>query len=298
MIMTTIKFLLADFEEYMRDERRFAGSTVTAYLSDLNDLAQHITGDVESADLAKLRAYQRTLSQRGLSVATVQRKFAAFMTFWRWLRIEGYAIDVLPERIDLPDLPVYVPRWLSEAELRRFVDRPVKKRGVAAWTGQRDQLAWKTMAWLGLRRSEIMNMRVADVLLSDGVIIVRGIKNRRDRVMPLPEAIAGEMKAMISERPGTDFVFPGANGGRWLVASFNRCFRTHLKACELAGIGITPHSLRHTFATHLIRAGVHLIDVKDLLGHVDVKSTMRYVHNDASRLVRVMQQYILNEEQR
>lgn len=294
--MSTVNDLLPLYDIYLRHERQFAESTRAAYRSDLLDLAAAIPGDVDRISLIDLRAYQRDLSLRGLSASTILRKFAGFTTFWRWMRMEGFVTEVLTERIQLPRKTIYVPRWLTEDELRQFVSVPVRKRGCPSWTSRRDELAWLTMAWLGLRRSEILNMKVADVRLGDQVIIVRGIKNRRDRVMPIPTPLQDKFAAWIVGRAANEWVFAGARGGQWKVRALDRAFRTHLVHCGLADKGITPHSLRHTFATILVRNGVHLVDVQMLLGHVDIKSTMIYVHTDATRLRAAVDKHILNQD--
>lgn len=290
----TILDLLPAFKEYLRHERGFADNTVNCYFRDMRELAKHAPGHVDQIVLSELRAYQRWLSKNGKKPSTIQRKFACFTTFWRWLRIEGHVTEVLTERIQLPRKSVHVPRWLSEDELRKFVETPVRRRGVHRFVNARDYLAWRTIAWLGLRRSEIVALKIRDVLLDDMMIVVRGIKNRRDRIMPLPVALKDDFQKVIGSRDGSDYVFQGAFGGQWRTCSFNNAFRWHIKACGLDGRGITPHSLRHSFATYLVRADVNLVDVKELLGHVDIKSTMIYVHTGSERFKQAMDKHILN----
>jgi integrase/recombinase XerD len=178
--------------------------------------------------------------------------------------------------------------------LRRFIETPVKRHKMPAFVNERDSLAWKTIAWLGLRRSEILGLKIQDVLLDEMLIIVRGIKNRRDRVMPLPPALKDDFQKLIADRGGKAYVFPGPWGEQWTESAFGNAFSAHLKACGLADRGITPHSLRHTFATFMVRADVNLVDVKELLGHVDIKSTMIYIHTGPERFRQALDKHILN----
>jgi site-specific recombinase XerD len=275
--------LLPSYSEYLQFERGFAKSTLRAYLSDLRELSAICPGDAKEITVDDLRRYQRGLTMRGLVAATIERKIAAATTFWRWMRIEGHVSEVLTERLVKPRKRHTVARWLADDELRTLLETPVKRYvRLPGWINQRDSLAWGTMAHLGLRRSEVVALLAKDVIVADRVVIIRGIKNRRDRVMPLPTALLDHFQEAIGR--AEDYIFPDLYGGQWLPQTLATAFRTHLRNCGLADRGITPHSLRHTFATRLIRAGVNPVDVQSLLGHVDIKSTMKYVHVGAEHL--------------
>lgn len=278
--------LLPRFQDYLQNERRYAAATVAAYRSDLRDLAA-LCPDLAGISIDALRAYLRSLTARGISAATIERKFAALKTFWRWLRLEGLATEVLPERVQLPRKEDRLPRWLTRDELARFVNTPAPKL--------RERVAWQLLAWLGLRRGELLSLRIDDARVADGTIIIRGIKTKRDRLLPIPGPVFNPLGLLVSGRLPSDYVFRGDHSANWPKDQFMRAFYAHLERAGLAGQGITPHSLRHTLATSLVESGVVLPDVQTFLGHSDVKSTMKYVHLGAERLALVMQRHILNE---
>jgi len=280
----TIQELLNNFSDYMRFERGFSLATVRAYLSDLRELALSLPNEVMTITIQELRAYQRELARKSLSPLTIERKFAAFTTFWGWLRIEGLVKELITEGIVLPKKPHKIKRWLSDSELNTLLTTPSPTyRGCPNWVIHRNETAWKTMVLLGLRRSELVGMKVNDLMLDQRLVIVHGIKNRRDRIMPIPDQLIADLTILIADQKAENYVFRSTKGLRWQTQSLARTFHRHLEKCGLGDKGISPHSLRHTFATSLIEQGVSLVDLKELLGHVDIKSTMVYVHSGSSR---------------
>lgn len=278
--------LLRDYRAYLEHERRFARGTVEAYMSDLRDFARHVPGEVNTIAFIDMRVYLRCLSERGLHEHTIERKFAALRTFWRWLRRDGYATGDPLTDVLLPRPSFRMPIWLSSRELFLFAVTPSPT--------QRDALAWLLLAWLGLRRSELLNLRIEDVLIDAGVIIVRKPKNRHDRSLPIPGTLSEEFQAVIGGRRD-GYVFVSSTGHRWPKTRFAAAFNDHIKACGLEGRGITPHVIRHSVATHMTERGVALPEVQQLLGHVDIKSTMLYVHVSAARLRAALDHHVLNE---
>jgi integrase/recombinase XerD len=281
--MTEIAELLHRYADYLQHERGLADATLTAYLSDLRGLARCVTVPVEQVGRDELRAYMRHLSHEGYKPATIRRVFHGLGTFWSWLRMEHIISGDLPtDDLLLPRRTRTAPRWLSEDELRRFATTAVyrPRRPLLAL---RDQLAWQTLAWLGLRRQELLNLRVQDVHLQDGVIVVRNTKSKADRALAIPDQLAAGFNTFAGARDGEAYVF-GLDGGPWALPTFNKAFKRHLRACGLDGLGITPHTLRHSFATHLVLRGVPLHVVKDLLGHKDISTTQIYLHADPAHL--------------
>lgn len=290
--MTTISDLLPAYEDYLRHERQSADLTVIAYLGDLRGLADFCQAKpVSEIAVNDLRAYMRDLSHQGFKTATIRRKFHGFGTFWHWLKMEKHASDVITEQLKLPRKPRQIVKWLNENDLRTLIETPVARSdGFAA----RDTLAWKLLAWLGLRRSEVVDLEVGDIRFVDGVILIRAAKGDKDRLLPLPPELEPNLRAFIGTRTA-GLLFRGAKGRGWSVQSFNRAFRSHLKTCGLSGKGITPHTLRHTFATHLVRSGVSIVTVSKLLGHADIQSTMIYVHVDMGQMKEAIENYVLSK---
>lgn len=291
--MTSIINLLSEFEEYLNNEKRSAPTTVQAYIKDLTQLGNLITKEIKEINLNDLRRFQREMGKKGLQNSTIERRFAAFSTFWKWLILQGYVTENPVERIQLPPRKRKIPKWLSEEELYIFANTRVVRKG-DKWFSLRDELAWRTLAWLGLRRAEVLNLRIGDVHIDDEVIIVRKSKGNRDRVLMVPPKLKDLFTEVMGDRPKDAYVFAGSQGHQWGVQPFDQAFLRHLQACGLHMPGITPHTLRHSFATHMTRSGVPLPVVKAMLGHEDIKSTMIYIQIDQSDVRKAMNGYILN----
>jgi site-specific recombinase XerD len=277
--MTTITELLPRYEEYMVHERALAPATVRAYLLDLVKLAKFTALSVEEVDRNELRRYIRALSKRGLAPATIRRMFHGYGTFWKWLLLEHVVTENATAGLTLPRLNRTTPNWLSEDELRRFANTPTASRRKKLRF--RDAVAWKMLAWLGLRRQELLNLKVANVHLADKVIVIRNTKSKRDRALGIPDELYPLLKRLCLGKDADAYVF-GMYGGRWNLGSFNKAFKRHIQRCGFPEGYLTPHTLRHTFGTLLVMRGVELHVVKELMGHERLSSTERYLH--ASRI--------------
>lgn len=285
-----IQDLLTAYHDYLRYERQLAPATITAYLSDLNVLSQWTATAVQELTLNDLREYMRHLAKRGLKPATIRRKMHGFSTFWEWLRLEGYVDEIITDRLRLPRRPQTIPQWLSVDELRRFANTTPPRRDKRL--RQRDSLAWKTLVFLGLRRGELLNLQAMDVSLQDDIVIIRDTKNKEDRALPLTDPLRAAFRAWLPTLPDDEYVFASRARHPWGVGPFMRAFRRQVEAAGLADRDVTPHVIRHSFATHLALQGVHISVIKYLMGHKDIKSTMIYIHTDQESLQAAMERHI------
>lgn len=290
--MTLISDLLSRYEDYLTHERALADATRYAYLRDLRLLADFTPFAVEHVDRDELRAYMRYMSQKGYAPATIRRTFHGFGTFWAWLKLEGIVGELATENLNLPRLNRTAPRWLSEDELRRFAYSEVRRRDNRLVL--RDALAWKVLAWLGLRRQELLGLQLKDVHLVDQVVVIRNTKSKQDRALAIPDELLCDFEQLCDGRAGEDYVF-GLYGRPWGIQPFARAFKRQLANAGLAGRGITPHTLRHSFATHLVMRGVPLHVVQALLGHKEMSSTAKYLHTDPARLKDALAKHPLHE---
>lgn len=290
--MPTIADLMPAFRDYLEHERRMSHNTTLAYMNDLERLNAHIFKDVTEFTLNDLREFQRHLSKLGRTSSTIQRVFAAFTTFWRWMRLEGHVNEVLTERLLLPRKDDHVPRWLTQDELRTLLHTPVEQN--TAWMAFRDITAWRLLAWTGMRQSELAALTVGSIRESSDVIVCWSPKVRKDRVLPLPPLLKPALIELIDGRPALQFLFT-ENSHKWTRGNMNKCFHRHLDTCKLGESGITMHSLRHTYATMLVERGASIFQVKELLGHADIKSTMKYVHADPTLMARQLASRFLDE---
>lgn len=285
--------LLPEYIEYLRHERRLSESTLTAYVSDLRQLARFLNREVGDISRDDVRSFMRDLSRRGLSTTTIRRRVHGFSTFWNWLMLTNRADENIAKLITLPKQQRKVPDWLDATELERWVNTPAP--GSTWKIRHRNMTAWRTLAWLGLRRSELLKLQIEHVRLEDREVIIRNPKGGKDRVMPLPERLVADVVKQIGDRTGSEYLFASQAGKRWGKEYFYQAFHAHVVACGLADREITPHTLRHTFATQLIREGVDLSTVSRLLGHKDIKTTMIYIQHDPQVLRAAMDKHILNK---
>lgn len=283
--------MLTDYRAYLEHERRLRPQTVKAYILDLEQLSEWAGRPLVTLTTSDVRAYMRHMSKRGLSTATIRRRVYGFTTFWEWLRLEGHDVNVITDGLNLPKLRRPAPRWLSVEQLRTFATTPAPGRGRLA---ERNTLAMQCLAWFGLRRGELLAVRVEDVRLDTCEIVVRDTKNGEDRILHIPPALWPSLREYIGARR-LGLLFPSSTGRKWAPAEFALVFNRHVDACGLGGLGITPHVLRHTWITHMIQAGVPLATVSQLAGHKDVKSTMHYYHHSSQAMQEAMAKHPLAE---
>jgi len=286
--MTTITELFPEYERFLRFELQRADATIQAYLSDLRGLSCALDMPVEAISKNDLRAYMRLRGESGISRATVRRSIQGMSTFWKWMVDEGYATTNATAGIVVPKRERKFARWLTEAELRRFVNTPD--------ANPRNVLAWNLLAWLGLRRDELRRLKVGDVSLSDSLIVVRNTKDLADRTLPIPAALEDELMYACHEgwRENGEFLLLGDRGGQWAIQSFYGAFRRH---CEAAGMpGIIPHTLRHTLATHMSQRGVALRVIQQWLGHKRIETTSHYLQVAPEFMVSALEKHVLNQK--
>lgn len=288
--MASIVELLPAYKDYLEHEKRLARSTVWAYTSDLRALARALDKDVELITRKDLRAYMRQLSRAGRAASTIRRTMHGFGTFWKWLYVEGRVKEVVTEYIDLPRKNVTVPTWMTEDELRQFV-LAAERPGVSL----RESVAWLLLAYTGMRPDELRRLRIADVNTSDGVVVIRNTKSRRDRVLPLPRHLTPALSEMMRGRRETDYLL-GFYAAPWRRQRMIEAFNRNLERAELSSRGYTMYTIRHSFATHLALAGVPAHLIKDLMGHRSIATTEIYLHAAPAHLHNAMQSYVLNRE--
>lgn len=273
--MTKILDLIKPYREYLQDERLLAKQTITAYTSDLAGLSAWWKADVSTITRNDLREYMRHLTQAGQSRATVRRKMQGFCTFFQWCEMEKHMQEDPSKGLVVPPRKKRAPRFLSIQELETFVTIEPPKYHLC--NPERDRLAFRLLAWLGLRRGELLNLMVEDVKLKSGVIVIREAKNGDDRELPIPEQLKAELEAFIGERE-SGYLLQSHTGNQWGYNSFSLAFRRHAIKCGF-GRDVTPHTLRHTLATHLSWANVPMATLQHLMGWKDANTGKHYIHH-------------------
>jgi integrase/recombinase XerD len=280
------------FLEMLAAERGAARNTLLAYDRDLADFASFAAGRGEAvarASAATLRAYMASLGALGLKPRTAARRLSALRQFHRFLLREGIRADDPTGLLDSPKLPGVLPKYLSESEVdlllaaaARFPGRP----GVVART------ALEILYATGLRVTELLTLPRTALAGDAAMLMVKG-KGGKERMVPLSDAAKAAASALVAlSDKRVRWLFPGRGGGQPLT---RQGFFLLLKQVALeAGIDparVSPHVLRHSFASHLLAHGADLRSLQMLLGHADIATTQIYTHVLAERLRRLVEEH-------
>lgn len=285
------------FLEMMAVERDASPHTLSAYGRDLADaeMALSEAGGLMKADAEAVEAWFADLSRRGLSAATAARRRSSARQFYRFALAEGWRTDDPSRRLDAPKQGRSLPKVLSRAEIDALLAASAARDAAA---GLR-LVALVEMAYAsGLRVSELLGLKVEAVRRDPAYLIVRG-KGGKERLAPLNAAARQAIKAWLvardakrkPEAPDSPWLFPSS--GRTGHLTPRRFAQLLDEAAITAGIDparVSPHVLRHAFATHLLEGGADLRVVQTLLGHVDIATTQIYTHVATDRLAQVVQQ--------
>jgi integrase/recombinase XerC len=262
-----------DFVEYLVVERNCPATTIRAYRTDLGQLAEFL-GDktATTVTMADLRGWLENLHGAGYSPATIGRKIACARSYFRFGKREGWAQDNPAKALDIPRRDELLPTVLSESEVNKLLDSVVKPR---------DKAILEVMYAGGLRVSELVALDLEHVYLDDAHVRVMG-KGGRERLCPIGRAAIAALQAYLDERgrePGA--LFLNYLGGRLSDRSVRKMMPE----------GSTPHTLRHSYATHLLEHGADIRSVQALLGHKSIISTQRYTHVSPARKQAVYTQH-------
>jgi integrase/recombinase XerD len=284
------------FLEMMAVERAAAKNTLSAYGRDLADAAGFLAGrgrDLADASAEDVEAYFTDLGVRGLSPATASRRRAAVRQFYRFALGEGWRDDDPSRRVEAPRKGRTLPKVLSREEMDRLIAAAGARDGAQGLRlGCMVELAYAS----GLRISELTGLTLAALARDPAYLIVRG-KGGRERLAPLNEAARAAVKAYLEVRPAflpakdkaNPWLFPSrGKGGRLTPRRFAQLLDEAAADAGIDPARVSPHVLRHAFATHLLEGGADLRVVQKLLGHADIATTQIYTHVASDRLTEVV----------
>jgi integrase/recombinase XerD len=289
-------FWLEGFRDFLALESGHSANTVESYLRDLRRLGEFATSrgvrDPARLTRALLRDFVYLLKDLGLSAASIRRGVSAIRTYFGFLVGEGRVTEDPSDRLESPRRGRTLPPTLSVSEMERLLASP-----------QLDEpLAWRDRALLelaygaGLRVSELCGLGLTDLLLTENLVRIFG-KGGKERLVPIGRSVIGAVSVYLhTKRPALD---RGKSKGRVLLNARGEplsrvgAWGVVKRATQRAGITkrVTPHTLRHSFATHLLEGGADLRAVQEMLGHADLSTTQIYTHVDREYLRSVHKQF-------
>ena len=285
--------LVLDFLAYLEFERGLSRNTLEAYRSDLLQLGTHLRArgqDALTARHADLTDFLAALAAGSedrppVAPATIQRKVACLRSFYRHLRRQDLLTDDPTVHLHAPRQSRRLPHVLTRDEIARLLDQP---RGTEP-ASLRDRALLEVMYACGLRASEAIGLETGDVDLDTGILRARG-KGAKERLVPIGTAAARALAiylargrpALVGERM-EGRLFVNHRGAGLTRQGLYKIVQRHARAAGLDG-RMSPHTLRHTFATHLLAGGCDLRSLQEMLGHADIATTQVYTHLSADRL--------------
>ncbi|NOQ51174.1 MAG: tyrosine recombinase XerC [Desulfuromonadaceae bacterium] len=286
--------LLKRFERHLSVERNLSPRTVEAYLRDLRQFCEFLSSQdvccgpasdwLEKIDLLQLRRYLAQL-HKSCGRTSVARKLSALRVFFRFLVREGLLKISPADGLSTPRREQYLPKVLSAEQVGHLLDQPASGQRLLVL---RDLAIFELVYSCGLRVSELTSLDIGSIDLSEGSVRVFG-KGGKERLLPIGRKARTALQAYLDERHQTcvaDPLFLNQRGGRLTPRSIQRNLKNRLLQFNLP-TDVTPHALRHSFATHLLDAGADLRVIQELLGHASLSTTQRYTRVSFTHLAEV-----------
>lgn len=292
------------FLEMMAAERGASDNTLSSYRRDLEDAAEFLSGQpggLAQAEAPGIRAYLDDIASRGFATTSQARKLSALRQFFKFLYAEGLRPDDPTGTLDAPKKGRPLPKTMSEADTGRLLDRAAEEAAaatdVAAVAAKRLHALVEVLYATGLRVSELVSLPVGVALRDERFFVVRG-KGGKERMVPLSEAARQAMRGWMASRQSvpklaeSPWLFPASSESGHLPRQvFARELKGLAARAGIAAAKVSPHVLRHAFASHLLQNGADLRTVQQLLGHSDISTTQIYTHVLEERLLRLVQDH-------
>lgn len=279
----------AEFLRYLDLQRGASRHTLRGYAADLSEFAAFLSreklGGLADADARAIRAWLASLHDRKLARSSIARKLASVRSCLKYLARRGLVELNAARQIRSPKLPKRLPSFLPKDESKNLLDSEVD----GSEAGLRDRALLEMLYATGLRVAECCGLDLDDVDRRQGSVRVMG-KGGKERVVPAGDAALQALGAWLAVRgEGRGALFTNPRGGRLSTRGVHRIVKSRAQA---AGIDrrVTPHTLRHTFATHMLGEGADLRLIQELLGHSRLSTTQRYTHVSAEHLMKVYDQ--------
>lgn len=288
---------IGDFLDYLTYERNVSPNTIAAYRDDLESFIGFLCNDYftmgrEQLELGRVdhltvRSYLAHLSRRNLSRASTARHLSALRTFFKYLVREGITEANPARTVATPKRERHLPTVMQTSEVALLLEQP----DTSTTLGVRDAAFLELMYASGLRISELVGIDIDDIELRARLVKVHG-KGSKERIVPFGSKAEAAVRAWLAVRSeivhdiDEQAIFVNYRGQRITTRSVRRLFDDYIRQAALRS-GISPHTLRHSFATHLLNAGADLRGIQELLGHASLSTTQKYTHLNDSQLMAV-----------
>ena len=270
-------------------EKGMSANTAAAYSDDVDKLVRYLADagvGIERVTTDELERFICTLQDIGIQPRSQARIISGIKSFYKFLRLEGYMENDPTELLLTPSIGRHLPEVLTIAEIDRMIDAIDMSKS----EGQRNRAIIETLYGCGLRVSELVGLKLSQLFLEERYVIIQG-KGNKQRLVPISPATIEQINLYLEQtrnhqtakRGSEDILFLNRHGA---MLTRQMIFHIIKQLCELAGIrkNISPHTLRHSFATHLLEGGANLRAIQQMLGHESITTTEIYVHIDRSRL--------------
>lgn len=290
------KNIIRNYHSFLILEKALSDNTVEAYMSDIDKLLTYASAhgfSIERAAYKDLQRFLKELLDRGVSAATVVRIVSSVKSFYRYLLFEGLIKEDPSLLLESPKLGKHLPDVLSVDE----IDKIVASIDMSKSEGQRNRAILETLYGCGLRVSELINLQLTDIYRKEGIVRIIG-KGNKERLVPISKTALEEIDTYCAEarsrlriKPGyEDFVFLNRRGAQLTRVMI---FTIIKNAVEVSGVkkNVSPHTFRHSFATHLLENGANLRVIQEMLGHASITTTEVYTHLNSKMLSDTVEKY-------
>ena len=271
------------FIRHLEVERGVSAHTVRAYRKDLDEFSGYVKAVPDKIDMIDVRGFIAEQIGRGLSKITVSRRLSSIRSFFKFLYREGYIKCNPAKLVSNPRVPKLLPRFLTVDDVFSLIEKP---EGIG-FIPARDRSILELLYSSGLRVAELAGLNMDDINIRESLIKVRG-KGRKERIVPVGSKAIDALKSYTIERillkSKDNALFLNRMGTRLTDRGVRRIVVKYAKALFIQG-RIGPHTLRHSFASHLLQGGADLRVIQELLGHSSLSTTQRYTHLDITHLM-------------
>jgi integrase/recombinase XerC len=280
-----MKKQIEQFLDYLKAERGVSPHTLKAYAGDLQEFHQFLKKTPKDIDNLDIRSFLAALHYNKLKKTSIARKLATIRSFFKYLHKEGHVLKNPARLVSTPKIPKPLPKFLTVDEAFCLMESPEGD----AFRPLRDKAMLELLYSSGLRVSELTSLDISDLDIKESLVRVKG-KGMKERILPIGlkamAAIQNYLTERISLKKRSHALFLNNRGGRLTQRSVRRIVLYYSRMVNLKS-DLSPHTLRHTFATHLLHEGADLRSIQELLGHSSLSTTQKYTHVDIRHLMEV-----------